>query len=220
MTSSVDTVVKIGGGLLARPGDLTTVLATVSAAARHRRILVVPGGGPFADTVRHVDRRLGAGEDAAHWMAVLAMDQFAHLIAARIAAAALSENLTEIDAALDGGRLPVLAPYRWMRAADPLPHSWDVTSDSIAAWVAGTVGAGRLVLVKPAASAARVADVTSSDLVDGFFDTALPNEVTAVIVGADQLDRLEASLGPSESGPLRAPLKSQDSNLKAQGSGL
>ncbi len=31
---------------------------------------------------------------------------------------------------------------------DELPASWDVTSDSIAAWVADRVGAGRLVLVK------------------------------------------------------------------------
>ena len=31
---------------------------------------------------------------------------------------------------------------------DALPASWEVTSDSIAAWVADQVGAGRLVLVK------------------------------------------------------------------------
>jgi type VI secretion system protein ImpG len=45
--------------------------------------------------------------------------------------------------------LPIVAPYHWLRAVDPLPHSWDVTSDSIAAWVAGAVGAQRLLLVKP-----------------------------------------------------------------------
>ena len=44
----------------------------------------------------------------------------------------------------------MLAPYRWMRAADVLPHSWDVTSDSVAAFVAGALDAARLVLVKPA----------------------------------------------------------------------
>ena len=42
------------------------------------------------------------------------------------------------------GRVPVLAPSAWLRAADPLPHSWDVTSDSIAAWIAGQAGALRL----------------------------------------------------------------------------
>jgi acetylglutamate kinase len=36
-----------------------------------------------------------------------------------------------------------------MRAADPLPHSWDITSDSIAAFIAGALGAGELILLKP-----------------------------------------------------------------------
>ena len=74
--------------------------------------------------------------------------------------------------------LPVLAPYRWLRDADPLPHSWDVTSDSIAAWVAGAVGARRLVLVKPPGAA-------GGDLVDAYFSRALPAEVTAEIVASD-----------------------------------
>ena len=52
-------------------------------------------------------------------------------------------------ALLAAGRVPVIAPYRWLREADPLPHSWDVTSDSIAAWLASALGAARLVLVKP-----------------------------------------------------------------------
>jgi aspartokinase-like uncharacterized kinase len=151
MTLGVDIVVKLGGGMLACSEHLSPVLATVAAAARHQHLLVVPGGGPFADAVRDVDRRIALTDDAVHWMAVLAMNQYAHLIAARLAAAALAENLDEIATALADGRVPVLVPYRWLRAADPLPHSWDVTSDSIAAWVAGASGARRLVLVKPPA---------------------------------------------------------------------
>jgi aspartokinase-like uncharacterized kinase len=46
------------------------------------------------------------------------------------------------------GRTTVLLPAAL--PLDDLPASWDVTSDSIAAWVAGQVGAGRLVLVKEA----------------------------------------------------------------------
>ena len=51
---------------------------------------------------------------------------------------------------LAAGEVAVLAPSRWMRAADPLPHTWDVTSDSVAAYVAVALDARRLVLVKPA----------------------------------------------------------------------
>jgi len=55
-------------------------------------------------------------------------------------------------AAFDLNQVPVLAPYAWLRRDDPLPHSWQVTSDSIAAWIARTIRARRLVLVKPPGS--------------------------------------------------------------------
>ena len=84
-------------------------------------------------------------------------------------------------------RLPVLAPSRWLRDADPLPHSWDVTSDSIAAWVAGEVGARRLVLVKPPGA--------GDQAVDPYFHRALPPEMASPhVVAADQIDALRRSL--------------------------
>src|SRR5439155_1451649 len=107
-------------------------------------------GGPFAEAVRTMFRRMKIGEDAAHWMAVLGMDQYAHALTARLPSAVLVEQESEIAAAREAGRLPVLAPYRWVRTADPLPHSWEVTSDSIAARLAGVLGARPIVLIKPA----------------------------------------------------------------------
>jgi aspartokinase-like uncharacterized kinase len=120
-------------------------------------------------------------------MAVLAMDQYAHLIAGRLACSALVTNVREARTALGDGRVPVLAPSQWLREADPLPHSWDVTSDAVAAWVAGAVGARRLVLVKPAGAA-------GADLVDPYFSRALPAELAPTIVPADQLAALLTSL--------------------------
>src|SRR5580692_6690897 len=64
----VDTVVKLGGGLLTTIGHFDAALLTIAAASRAARLLVVPGGGPFADAVRDVDRRLPLSDDAAHWM--------------------------------------------------------------------------------------------------------------------------------------------------------
>ena len=176
-------VVKIGGSLLAQPDCLDAVLAVIARAARASRLLVVPGGGPFADTVRRVDDQLHLSDDAAHWMAVLAMDQYAHLIAERLECGALVTGIREVTAAVDAGRVPVLAPSRWLRDVDPLPHSWDVTSDSIAAWVAGAVGAQRLVLVKPAGAA-------GSEIVDPYFSRALSAGVEPRVVAAGQLDEL------------------------------
>ena len=150
----IDTVVKLGGAVLAE-GSLTAL----AGIPRDGRTLIVPGGGPFADMVRAVDDRFDIGDDAAHWAAILAMDQYANALATLVPG------------------LPILAPYRWLRAVDPLPHSWDVTSDSIAAWVAHAVGAERLLLVKPVDK--------GPDLVDRYFGCVRGDlDVRVLSVGA------------------------------------
>ncbi len=188
---TVDLVVKVGGSLLAFGEQFQPVLDAIGAAAMTRTLLVVPGGGPFADTVRDVDKRFGLGDDAAHWMAALAMDQYAHLVATRLVRGVVVVGTREMSVALDAQRVPVLAPSRWLREADPLPHSWDVTSDSIAAWVAGQVGAKSLVLVKPPGAA--------SGVVDAYFSRALPAHVATFVVRADESDALSSALRDGES---------------------
>ena len=183
----VDIVVKVGGGLLASPGHLDAVLAELADAGSTRRLLVIPGGGPFADAVREVDRQLTLSDEAAHWMAVLAMDQYAHLLVSRLRTGGIVSDAAAIAAQLDQGRLPVLAPFRWLRDADPLPHSWDVTSDSIAAWFAGEVGARRLVLVKPPGA--------GDQAVDPYFHRVMTPEMALPhVVPADQIGALRGSL--------------------------
>jgi 5-(aminomethyl)-3-furanmethanol phosphate kinase len=115
------------------------------------------------------------------------MDQYAHVLASRLTGGVLVVEPPEIATALRAGQLPVLAPSRWLGEADPLPHAWAVTSDSIAAWVAGRVGARRLVLVKPPGA-------VGTRLVDAYFLRALPAHVTPVIVPADQVDALHSAL--------------------------
>jgi aspartokinase-like uncharacterized kinase len=180
-------VVRVGGGLLAGVENFEAVLSEISEASRSVPLLVVPGGGPFADAVRDVDDRLDLPDDATHWMAVLAMDQYAHLIASRLPTGKLVLRLKEIETTLDERCIPVLAPYRWMREADPLPHSWDVTSDSISAWVAAEVGAERLVLVKPPGA-------SGPGIVDPHFNSVLPTHLAIEIVTADRATDLRAAL--------------------------
>ncbi len=174
-----DVVIKVGGSLLADLEQLNVVLAAIAHAARTRRVLIVPGGGPFADAVREVDRRMGLPDDASHWMAVLAMDQYAHVLASRLSDGVVVTAVIDAVRMLDAGRIPVLAPSRWLADVDPLPHSWDVTSDSVAAWVAGQTNARVLILVKaPGAS--------GPDIVDRHFAQVVPAHIVPVVVTADR----------------------------------
>lgn len=175
-----DAVVKIGGSLLALGDALPRTISALELLARTRSIFIVPGSGPFADVVRAVDGRLSLGDDTAHWMAILGMEQYALLLTSRIADAILVHDASEMRRAHEGGKIPVLAPYRWLRDADPLPHSWDVTSDSIAAWVANAVGASRLILVKPPAHDPRT-------VVDRYFERARAPGLKCTILTPDAL---------------------------------
>ncbi len=194
------TVVKVGGGLCATPGALDAVGAALAAAGRRHRIAVIPGGGPFADAVRRFERRERLSADAAHWMALLAMDQYAHVLAERIEGAALVEEPGAIGSAIGAAGVAVLAPYRWMRAADVLPHRWEATSDSVAAFVAGALDAERLVLVKPADGS------PGAEMVDPCFASVLPAGLPCVVIGWERAGELDRVLGgeSSRSGPTRS----------------
>jgi hypothetical protein len=187
--AAAPTVVKIGGGLLARDGCLDAVVDAIADIACDEALVIVPGGGPFADVVRDQDARVGLTDEAAHWMAVLAMDQYAHLIASKLRRAAVVVDRQGMSVALESGLIPVLAPFSWLRRDDPLPHSWDVTSDSIAAWVARAIGARRLVLVKPPG-------MSGSGVVDGYFDRVRGTLATEAIP-ADAIDTLRQAMRPS-----------------------
>jgi len=117
-------ILKMGGSLLEHSPDiLRRVIATGAD------VLIVPGGGPFADVVRIVYREHGLSEDAAHWMAVLAMDEYAYYLSDKTGI-----PLTPMLVKKKGVR--IILPYEVLQRRDDLPHSWAVTSDTIAAWVA------------------------------------------------------------------------------------
>jgi 5-(aminomethyl)-3-furanmethanol phosphate kinase len=183
--------IKVGGGLTAFPGALDRVSRDLAGLAAQYRILVLPGGGPFADAVRAFQRQDTLSVDAAHWMAILAMDQYAQVLAERIPGAVLVDEPGTVLGALEQGVVVVLAPYRWMRAADVLPHSWNATSDSVAAFVAGAFDATHLVLIKPVDSA-------DPRMVDPCFASVLPSNLPWMAISWDQLEELPARLNSGE----------------------
>ncbi len=189
-------VVKVGGSLAREPGALPRVLQAL--AATRPQPLVVPGGGPLANAVRRVHVGGGLSEATAHRMALLALDQCAFWMAELAAAAGPVEVVRspeEIARTVAAGALPVLAPADWLAREDALPASWDVTSDSIAAWVAGRIGARRLLLLKSFAFRASQVDAADlGDTADAFFPRALPPLVECRLVDGREPAQVLAAL--------------------------
>lgn len=204
---SVDAVLKLGGSLLPDPA-LPNLMQVLVEAAKTRALVVVPGGGPLADAVRDACEQQEPGEGAAHWMAILAMDQFAHLLAGLAPAARLTLDAREIATVVGQGRLAILAPFAWLRAEDPLPHGWHVTSDSLAAWLAGQLQARRLVLLKSVegisdANGALLAETDTraavqAEVVDGYFAQTLPRDLERWIVDGRKPERVAALLSEGQ----------------------
>ena len=192
MTASPLWVVKLGGSLWRAP-ELRGWL-DVLASAQVVRIVVVPGGGPFADAVRDAQPTLGFSDRAAHRMALLAMEQYGTALADLEPRLTPARTVAELQA--------TCSPVVWM----PLPlaetadvaESWDVTSDTLAVWLAGRIGADCAVLVKSAAlsDAPSPADRLATE---GIVDPALPERVaryagTVWCVGRSDPQRLAGAL--------------------------
>src|SRR5712671_4273419 len=125
------TVIKLGGSHAFAPH----LADWVEAIARFQgRIVVVPGGGPFADAVRAAQPKIGFDDDAAHRMALLAMEQYGCALASLNGRFILADSPAAIRHALDAACVPVWMPSRMALAAKDIPCSWEVTSDSLAAW--------------------------------------------------------------------------------------
>lgn len=187
-------VVKLGGSL-AEAESLAAWLEPLGAG--RGRAVVVPGGGAFAETVRREQERHLFSDRAAHRMAILAMEQYALLLADLSSALAPCRTVAEMRAASAADLVPVWLPSA-MALADPaVEESWTVTSDSLAAWLARRLEAETLALVKSVA-AARPLDAEAL-AARGMVDEAFPRYLAAS--GA----RLEW-LGPGEEGRFRGLL--------------
>jgi 5-(aminomethyl)-3-furanmethanol phosphate kinase len=142
-----DALVKVGGSL-SRGNALHGLCRALAKLGERYRLIVVPGGGDFANTVRQHYRRFEIGETAAHRMALLAMDQYGLLLSELISGSAAVKDVPAARSVYAAGRVAVLLPTDLLWQADPLPHAWAVTSDSLAAWIAGLTRARCLVLLK------------------------------------------------------------------------
>lgn len=165
-------VIKIGGSL-ADWHRLGTWLDVVSRPGHLHPVVVVPGGGPFADAVRDAQDTWRFDDRLAHRMALLAMEQFGlmlHGICPTLQPAATRERLRSLIRA----RMPAVWLPSAMALDQPeIAESWEVTSDSLAAWLAVELDAAALVLVKSGPCPCSATDAASLAR-DGLVDAAFP----------------------------------------------
>ncbi|MBN1168098.1 MAG: uridylate kinase [Methanospirillaceae archaeon] len=182
-----DLVLKIGGSLIHHLGEILPVIL-----ASERRILIIPGGGIFAQTVRDCQ----VSGSYAHWMAIAGMEQYGWYIA--------SFGIP-VTAVLDLPETRVFLPYRFLQEIDPLPHSWEVTSDTIAAYVADQKEA-ELAVLKSVDGITRedrlirqITEQVKTDVVDPLFiPFVLSHHVPTIIMNGRKPDRLADLLSGRE----------------------
>ncbi|BCG64200.1 MAG: 5-(aminomethyl)-3-furanmethanol phosphate kinase [Methyloprofundus sp.] len=142
-------VLKLGGSLLssAEPSYLRQWLSLASEQGKGK-LVIVPGGGVFADQVRLMQKQWHYNDQKAHYMALLAMQQMALLLQGLCSNLVIIDRVTAIAPALAQQQVVLWSPLAEELDADDVPASWDVTSDSLAAWLAVQLAAAQLVLVK------------------------------------------------------------------------
>lgn len=196
-------VVKLGGSLLGTP-ELKEWLMVLAAKA-DGRVVIVPGGGVFADTVRSAQRAGGYDDATAHRMALLAMEQYGLVLKSLHPALVAAHSELEIAERSWQHRAMVWMPSRMALADDTIPMCWDVTSDSLAAWLAAKIGADRLVLVKHADMAGQsipVAQLVATGVLDvAFAEFAAKLSCPVHVIGKSGYKEFSAALA---GGPISA----------------
>ncbi|MBI2994831.1 MAG: hypothetical protein HYY48_11760 [Gammaproteobacteria bacterium] len=166
-------VIKIGGSLQTSPHLGGWLKLSVHEGAG--RVVIVPGGGNFAERVRATQVGLGIDDATAHRLALQATEDYAIILAGlepRLVPAATETGIRKVLAA---GQSPLWFAGEMVRQAPEVPQNWTVTSDSLALWLAQRLDAEVLVLVKsvPPPQYKNVEELTASGYVDEAFPAFL-----------------------------------------------
>jgi 5-(aminomethyl)-3-furanmethanol phosphate kinase len=172
-------VIKVGGSLLdwpELPSRLTRFLQERRQTSPGIRDVLLCGGGPFVDSIRRLDRVHHLGDYACHRLALQGMDLAGTVLLCMLPRAMGVDRTEMLDLKWKPDDIPLFLTSMILdeleeEQASPLPQSWDVSSDTIAAWIAGQLKAQSLVLLKsaslPAGATREVA--AKLKLVDPFF---------------------------------------------------
>lgn len=143
----MDAVIKIGGSVV-QNNSIKKLCRALNTLIRDYSFVIVPGGGDYADLVRQHYRKYHVSSDTAHWMAILSENILGFFLLEQLTFGIPVFTISEISKAIENSRIPIFMPFQYLFEYDPLPHSWDVTSDSIAAHIAEILHAHKLILLK------------------------------------------------------------------------
>ena len=143
-------IIKLGGSLTRRSGALLSCLNAVARNYQDKAVIIVPGGGAFADQVRMAQLYWQFDDNTAHNMAILAMQQVALMFKGLKPNFAIVHNLADIRESLSQQKTVIWSPDITELDNAGIVASWAITSDSLAAWLANALSATELVLVKAA----------------------------------------------------------------------
>lgn len=143
-------VIKVGGSLFDLPNLRQRLHRVLTGWASHK-VLLIAGGGPFAEAVRQLDRMHQFHPDRAHWLALHATRVSSRFLA-DLLDLPIAHNLAHVFEVWKTRPAAVLDLLGFAGEDEHrpghLPHSWDATTDSFAARVAHLLNAERLVLLK------------------------------------------------------------------------
>jgi aspartokinase-like uncharacterized kinase len=163
-------VVKLGGSL-EQSGALLDCLQQIEQHYQNDSVVIVPGGGVFADQVRMAQVRWQFDDRAAHVMALLAMQQMALLINGLKRQFVISQSVADIKARAATRKILIWSPDINELDNAGLTASWDITSDSLAAWLASAASASDLIVVKSASidPGQNLAELAAQGTIDNAF---------------------------------------------------
>ncbi|MEO2116923.1 MAG: [5-(aminomethyl)furan-3-yl]methyl phosphate kinase [Methanocaldococcus sp.] len=126
-------IVKIGGSLTYDAEPLLKALKNY-AREKNKKIVIIPGGGEFANVVRNIDKTLNISNSLSHKLAIKCMDLIGEVYA-EIGDIKAYDTLFDLKREIEKEKIGILLPSKILLSTDIAEHSWAITSDSLSLYI-------------------------------------------------------------------------------------